>query len=48
MLLPHAFAANTLRWSEQIRGNGVVREAYGRASMSLVHDGTLPLLRCQH
>ncbi|MEU8611234.1 NAD(P)H-binding protein [Actinoplanes sp. NPDC048791] len=38
VLRPHAFAANALRWSEQIRGNGVVREAYGQASMSLVHE----------
>lgn len=38
MLRPHAFAANTLRWSGQIRAEGVVREAYGQAAMSLVHE----------
>jgi uncharacterized protein YbjT (DUF2867 family) len=38
VLRPHAFAANTLRWAGQIRAEGVVREAYGRAAMSLVHE----------
>jgi uncharacterized protein YbjT (DUF2867 family) len=38
MLRPHAFAANTLRWSGQIRAEGVVRAAYGQAAMSLVHE----------
>ncbi|MEU3458147.1 NAD(P)H-binding protein [Micromonospora sp. NPDC006766] len=38
VLRPHAFAANTLRWAEQIRAEGVVREPYGQAAMSLVHE----------
>lgn len=38
ILRPHAFAANTLRWAEQIRAEGVVREPYGHAAMSLVHE----------
>jgi uncharacterized protein YbjT (DUF2867 family) len=38
MLRPHAFAANTLRWGAQIRADAVVREAYGQAAMSLVHE----------
>ncbi|MFI7150719.1 NAD(P)H-binding protein [Nonomuraea sp. NPDC050022] len=38
ILRPHAFAANALRWAEQIRGGGVVREPYGQAAMSLVHE----------
>jgi uncharacterized protein YbjT (DUF2867 family) len=38
MLRPHAFAANTLRWAEQIRAESVVREPYGQAAMSLVHE----------
>ncbi|MFD1536250.1 SDR family oxidoreductase, partial [Nonomuraea guangzhouensis] len=36
ILRPHAFAANTLRWAEQIRAEGVVRAPYGQAAMSLV------------
>lgn len=38
VLRPHAFAANTLRWAEQIRTDGVVCEPYGQAAMSLVHE----------
>ncbi|WP_336206598.1 NAD(P)H-binding protein [Nonomuraea sp. LPB2021202275-12-8] len=38
ILRPHAFAANTLRWAEQIRASGLVREPYGLAAMSLVHE----------
>jgi uncharacterized protein YbjT (DUF2867 family) len=38
VLRPHAFAVNTLRWSGQIRAGGVVREAYGQAAMSLIHE----------
>lgn len=37
-LRPHAFAANALRLAEQIRADGVVREPYGQAAMSLVHE----------
>ncbi|WP_308250627.1 alcohol dehydrogenase catalytic domain-containing protein [Nonomuraea rhizosphaerae] len=36
-LRPHAFAANTLRWAAQVRA-GVVREPYGAAVMSPVHE----------
>jgi uncharacterized protein YbjT (DUF2867 family) len=32
------FAANTLGWADQIRSDGVVRWAYGRASRSLIHE----------
>jgi uncharacterized protein YbjT (DUF2867 family) len=38
VLRPHAFAANALRWGGQIRAEGVVRDAYGQAAMSLVHE----------
>jgi uncharacterized protein YbjT (DUF2867 family) len=38
VLRPHAFAANTLRWAEQIRTEGVVRGPFGGAAMSLVHE----------
>ncbi|MFI7447478.1 NAD(P)H-binding protein [Nonomuraea sp. NPDC049714] len=38
ILRPHAFAANTLRWAEQIRAEGVVRGPYGQAAMSLVDE----------
>lgn len=38
ILRPHAFAANTLRWAEQIRAEGVVSGPYGEAAMSLVHE----------
>jgi uncharacterized protein YbjT (DUF2867 family) len=38
ILRPHAFAANTLRWAEQIRAEGVVSGTYGEAAMSLVHE----------
>jgi uncharacterized protein YbjT (DUF2867 family) len=38
VLRPHAFAVNTLRWAEQIRAGRVVREPYGQAAMSLVHE----------
>ncbi|WP_205304364.1 alcohol dehydrogenase catalytic domain-containing protein [Nonomuraea montanisoli] len=37
VLRPHAFAANTLRWAEQIRA-GVVRQPYGDAVLSPVHE----------
>ncbi|WP_261808957.1 NAD(P)H-binding protein [Nonomuraea sp. C10] len=38
VLRPHAFAANASRWAGQIRAGDVVREPYGRAAMSLVHE----------
>ncbi|WP_244894174.1 alcohol dehydrogenase catalytic domain-containing protein [Planobispora rosea] len=37
VLRPHAFAANTLRWAEQVRA-GVVRQPYGDAVSSPVHE----------
>lgn len=37
MLRPHAFAANTLQWAEQVRA-GVVRQPYGDAALSPVHE----------
>jgi uncharacterized protein YbjT (DUF2867 family) len=37
-LRPHGFAANTLGWAPAIRANGVVRGAYGEASMTLIHE----------
>jgi NADPH:quinone reductase-like Zn-dependent oxidoreductase len=38
ILRPHAFATNALRWAEQIRAERVVRQPYGQAAMSLVHE----------
>jgi len=35
------FAGNTLGWAEQIRADGVVREPYGQAGRSLVHEADL-------
>lgn len=40
ILRPYAFAANTLRWAEQVR-RGVVAEAYGEAAMSLVDEADI-------
>lgn len=37
VLRPHAFAANTLRWAEQVRA-GVVRQPYGEAVFSPIHE----------
>ena len=37
VLRPHAFAANTLRWAEQVRA-GVVRQPYGDAAFSPIHE----------
>ncbi|WP_228638040.1 alcohol dehydrogenase catalytic domain-containing protein [Microtetraspora sp. AC03309] len=37
VLRPHAFAANTLRWAEQVRA-GVVRQPYGEAAFSPIHE----------
>ncbi|MFI6304467.1 NAD(P)H-binding protein [Amycolatopsis thailandensis] len=37
-LRPHAFATNTLGWAASIRADGVVRGAYGEASMPLIHE----------
>ncbi|MEV4094266.1 alcohol dehydrogenase catalytic domain-containing protein [Streptosporangium saharense] len=37
VLRPHAFAANTLRWAEQVRA-GVVRQPYGEAALSPIHE----------
>ncbi|MFB9893333.1 zinc-binding dehydrogenase [Planobispora takensis] len=38
ILRPHAFAANALRWAGGIRTAGVVREPYGGAAASPVHE----------
>ncbi|WP_049566185.1 SDR family oxidoreductase [Nonomuraea sp. SBT364] len=40
-LRPHAFAANALRWAEQIRTEAVVREPYGAAAMPPLHERDL-------
>ena len=40
-LRPTGFAANTLMWADQIRGQGAVRWPYGAASRSLVHESDL-------
>lgn len=40
ILRPYAFAANSLRWAAQIR-DGVVREAYGEAAMSLIDEADI-------
>ncbi len=37
-LRPHGFAANTLGWAPSIRADGVVRGAYGAASLPLIHE----------
>ncbi|WP_246364393.1 alcohol dehydrogenase catalytic domain-containing protein [Nonomuraea rhodomycinica] len=37
VLRPHAFAANTLRWADQVR-TGVVRQPYGDTVLSPVHE----------
>lgn len=37
-LRPHGFATNTLGWAPSIRADGVVRGAYGEASMPLIHE----------
>jgi len=37
-LRPTGFAANTLMWAGQIRGQGVVRWPYGAAARSLIHE----------
>lgn len=37
-LRPHGFATNTLGWAPAIRADGVVRGAYGEASMPLIHE----------
>ncbi|ANN15037.1 NmrA family protein [Amycolatopsis orientalis] len=37
-LRPHGFATNTLGWAPSIREDGVVRGAYGEASMTLIHE----------
>lgn len=37
-LRPHGFATNTLAWAPAIRAEGVVRGAYGEASMPLIHE----------
>ena len=40
-LRPTGFAANTLMWADQIRGQGVVRWPYGAATRSLIHEHDL-------
>jgi uncharacterized protein YbjT (DUF2867 family) len=40
-LRPTGFAANTLMWADQVRGQGVVRWPYGAATRSLVHESDL-------
>ncbi|MFJ9370585.1 SDR family oxidoreductase [Nocardia sp. NPDC101769] len=37
-LRPNVFAANTLRWAEQIRADGAVREPFGSAAMPPIHE----------
>lgn len=37
VLRPHAFAANTLRWAQQVRA-GVVRQPYGEVTFSPIHE----------
>lgn len=32
------FATNSLRWAEQIRAEGIVREPYGAAARTLIHE----------
>jgi uncharacterized protein YbjT (DUF2867 family) len=40
-LRPTGFAANTLMWADQVRGQGVVRWPYGAAARSLIHEHDL-------
>jgi uncharacterized protein YbjT (DUF2867 family) len=40
-LRPTGFAANTLMWADQIRGQGTVRWPYGAAARSLIHEHDL-------
>jgi uncharacterized protein YbjT (DUF2867 family) len=40
-LRPTGFAANTLMWADQIRGQGVVRWPYGAGARSLIHERDL-------
>ncbi|SFQ63455.1 NAD(P)H-binding protein [Amycolatopsis rubida] len=40
-LQPHGFAANTLGWASQIRGDGVVRGAYGSVYSTLIHEADM-------
>jgi uncharacterized protein YbjT (DUF2867 family) len=40
-LRPHVFAANALRWAEQIRAESIVRAPYGAAVMCPVHERDL-------
>jgi uncharacterized protein YbjT (DUF2867 family) len=40
-LQPTGFAANTLMWADQVRGQGVVRWPYGAAARSLIHEHDL-------
>jgi uncharacterized protein YbjT (DUF2867 family) len=35
------FASNTLGWAEEIRKTGVVREIYGKAGRSLIHEADI-------
>lgn len=40
-LRPHGFATNTLEWAPQIRTADVVRGAYGKATMPLLHEADI-------
>ncbi|MFF2086550.1 SDR family oxidoreductase [Nocardia sp. NPDC058176] len=40
-LRPHGFATNTLEWAPQIRTGNVVRGAYGKATMPLLHEADI-------
>lgn len=46
-LRPTGFAANTLMWADQIRGQGVVRWPYGAATRSLIHEHDLAAVAVQ-
>ncbi|ASO20025.1 uncharacterized protein YbjT (DUF2867 family) [Actinoalloteichus hoggarensis] len=37
-LRPAEFAANTLRWADEIRGESVVRDAFGEAAGTMIHE----------
>jgi uncharacterized protein YbjT (DUF2867 family) len=41
LLRPGGFATNTLGWVRQIREDGVVREPYGAAARSLIHEADI-------
>lgn len=46
-LRPDVFAANTLRWAEQIRAEGAVPEPFGSAAMPPIHEHDIAAVAVQ-